>query len=255
MAVSSLVVLIIVSVALYKLISRQIQPIRALSASARGVANGDLTLTVPIPRDADMRGLCVTYNQMLTQLSEHHRTQTLLSRRAGKAEMATSVLHNVGNALNTVSVSVGLACEKAANLPTSHLDDLAGYVSSDPSVLFELANDPTDFTRYLEELCAQMAAGKALLIEEMQNLQAGVDHMNAIVRAQQAHAADWMLLERCRLGSVIDESLRVANLTRDCGIVVACDLPADTVLHTDRHALVQIPGQPLPQRGRGHRAG
>ena len=47
-------------------------------------------------------------NQMAQSL-ENSQTQLLASaRQAGKAEIATNVLHNVGNILNSVNVSAAL---------------------------------------------------------------------------------------------------------------------------------------------------
>src|SRR5438067_4592611 len=65
------------------------------------------------------------------------------SRLAGMAEVATGVLHNVGNVLNSVNVSAGLVVEKlrrskapklakAALLLTSQNGNLAEYLATDP---------------------------------------------------------------------------------------------------------------------------
>ena len=75
-----------------------------------------------------------------------HSQQKLLetSRLAGMAEVATGVLHNVGNVLNSVNVSAGLVVEKlrrskapklakAAALLTAHNGDLGEYLTNDPN--------------------------------------------------------------------------------------------------------------------------
>ena len=66
------------------------------------------------------------------------------SRLAGMAEVATGVLHNVGNVLNSVNVSAGLVVEKlrrskvsklskAAALLTARNGDLGDYLTHDPN--------------------------------------------------------------------------------------------------------------------------
>src|SRR5436853_7094476 len=74
------------------------------------------------------------------RLSQQKLLET--SRLAGMAEVATGVLHNVGNVLNSVNVSAGLVVErlrrskapklaKAAGLLTSHNGDLGEYLTND----------------------------------------------------------------------------------------------------------------------------
>ncbi len=46
------------------------------------------------------------------RLGEMHRTLVDVSRQAGMAEIATGVLHNVGNTLNSVNISTGLVMDQ-----------------------------------------------------------------------------------------------------------------------------------------------
>ena len=65
------------------------------------------------------------------------------SRQAGMAEVATSILHNVGNVLNSVNVSSGLILDKiekskligltkAVALMEAHRSDLSSFLEKDP---------------------------------------------------------------------------------------------------------------------------
>ena len=79
--------------------------------------------------------------------AEMERMHTRLmdaSRQAGMAEVATSVIHNVGNVLNSVNISHSVISDKvrkskidslakAANLIEEHADDLAAYLTTDPA--------------------------------------------------------------------------------------------------------------------------
>jgi len=77
------------------------------------------------------------------ELEKVHKQLLIASRQAGMAEVATSVLHNVGNVLNSVNVASscladGLRKSKAANLSKvvellrEHEADLGNYITSDP---------------------------------------------------------------------------------------------------------------------------
>ena len=51
-----------------------------------------------------------------SDLKNAQKELVAISRAAGMADVATSVLHNVGNVLNSVNVSIGVAADKAAQL-------------------------------------------------------------------------------------------------------------------------------------------
>jgi hypothetical protein len=90
------------------------------------------------------------------QLARTHKELLETSRLAGKAEVATGVLHNVGNTLNSVNVSATLIADKLRNsqlgalsrvseLVTTHQHDLAEFLTVDkrgqliPAYLSDLA--------------------------------------------------------------------------------------------------------------------
>src|SRR5205823_4224975 len=77
------------------------------------------------------------------ELEAAHKKLLETSRQAGMAEVATSVLHNVGNVLNSVNVSSSFVADnlkksKVANLAKvvallrEHETDLGGFLTSDP---------------------------------------------------------------------------------------------------------------------------
>src|SRR5262249_32273077 len=76
------------------------------------------------------------------KLDALHRELLMASRQAGMAEVATGVLHNVGNVLNSVNVSCSLVSDKVRKSKVSslakavamireHEADLAQYISND----------------------------------------------------------------------------------------------------------------------------
>ena len=76
--------------------------------------------------------------RMEVEVERIHRELLAASRQAGQAEVASSVLHNVGNVLNSVNVSTSLIrdhlgrlsasdLEQAAQVIREHADDLGGF--------------------------------------------------------------------------------------------------------------------------------
>src|SRR5437868_13789697 len=81
--------------------------------------------------------------RMESEVERSHQELLIASRQAGMAEVATSVLHNVGNVLNSVNVSTSLVADKikkskvtnlarAAEMIDAHAADLADFLAKDP---------------------------------------------------------------------------------------------------------------------------
>jgi PAS domain S-box-containing protein len=95
-------------------------------------------------------GLFYAYGRDITdrkraelELEEVHKQLMDTSRRAGMAEVATGVLHNVGNVLNSVNVSATLITDqlkksrgrdlsRVVGLLREHSHDIAHFLTSDP---------------------------------------------------------------------------------------------------------------------------
>ena len=91
-------------------------------------------------------GIASDISDLKRAVSELERTHAKLldvSHRAGMAEVATSVLHNVGNVLNSVNISSSvvadqvrksriLAVGRIATLLREHEHDLSGFLTSQP---------------------------------------------------------------------------------------------------------------------------
>lgn len=141
------------------------------------------------------------------------------SRRAGMAEVATGVLHNVGNVLNSVNVSATVISEKlkqsklpglakAMDMIAEHSDDLPGFLSADPQgkQLFD----------YLRKLAVHLTGEQVTIAHEADSLTKNVEHIKEIVAAQQSHARMSGLVESVKLEDVIADAIEIntASLTR-----------------------------------------
>ena len=111
------------------------------------------------------------------------------SRRAGMAEVATSVLHNVGNVLNSVNVSAGVVIDtvqrsrlvglgKAAELIREHEADWAQFLSEDEK--------GRKLPAYICNVAEAAAQERALMLDELASLQRNIDHIKTIVSRQQS---------------------------------------------------------------------
>src|SRR5438045_45001 len=120
-----------------------------------------------------------------------HKQLLETSRAAGMAEVATGVLHNVGNVLSSLNVSAtligsGLRASKAESLAKvcAMLDAQRGQLGE------FLTQDPKG--RKLPEFIASLAehavGERDRLLGEIASLQKNIDHIKEIVTMQQAYA-------------------------------------------------------------------
>ena len=167
------------------------------------------------------------------------------SRLAGMAEVATGVLHNVGNVLNSLNVSTSvieaaLKQSKSASLPKlaallkDHAGDLAAFISCDPK--------GKRVPEFLAALAAQLADEQAQLVKEVGSLQKDIDHIKEIVTMQQAYATMTGLLEPIPPAPLMEDSLRMnsgALIRHEIKVVRNFEEPAPDVL-AERGKVLQI---------------
>lgn len=166
------------------------------------------------------------------------------SRMAGMADMATGVLHNVGNVLNSLNVSsnviaAGLRQSKLSSLSrvSALLDEHAGGLQA------FLNEDPKGrmIPDFLRSLARHAAEENARLLAEIESLQKHIDHIKEIVSMQQAYATMAGVVETLDASSLMEDALRMnsAALVRHEVNVLRDYQPAPAVV-AERGKVLQI---------------
>jgi C4-dicarboxylate-specific signal transduction histidine kinase len=167
-----------------------------------------------------------------------------VSRQAGMAEIATGVLHNVGNTLNSVNISASVITDKlrqsrlnsllkAANLLRKHAPDFTSFLTQDPQ--------GRKLPGYLIALSDELQDEREAVLQEMHSLGESVDHIKTIVSMQQKHARTAGAVEELSVPQLIDEALRLhaVSLERK-GIRIERHYEKVPPILVDRHKLLQI---------------
>ncbi|HYO74114.1 MAG TPA: ATP-binding protein [Archangium sp.] len=177
------------------------------------------------------------------ELRQAHHQLVEAARVAGREEIATTVLHNVGNVLSSVKVSTQLLEErfrrsrlhtlfKALELLHGHQQELARYLTEDPQGRLLPA--------YLTSVGGVLAEEHALHQKELDELQKNLDHIGNIISVQQSLAArPSQLLEELDVCDAVDDALRI-QLRQSSQIEVVRDYARVPGLLADRHKLLQI---------------
>lgn len=167
-----------------------------------------------------------------------------LSRHAGMAEIATGVLHNVGNVLNSVNVSTSLVAGKVRESRVDKLVVLIHMLEQHSGDLPEfLAKDPKGqrVLPYLAKLGDHFQSERDILLAELESLSSHVGHIKQIVATQQSYAKLSGLVENISLSDVVDDALRIleAGLVRH-KIGVEREFEILPTIAADKHQVLQI---------------
>jgi len=166
-----------------------------------------------------------------------------VSRRAGMAEIATGVLHNVGNVLNSVNVSASLAMDKLRSSRIDKLQQVADLINSQPDVAAFFANDERAerLPAYITKLAGFMSDEREATMEELDNLVRSIDHIKHIVKAQQKHARINVASSQFDLIEVIEDAVRLNALSLERHqIHIKRDYEKIPRIQTDKHLVLQI---------------
>lgn len=134
------------------------------------------------------------------------------ARQAGMAEIATNVLHNVGNVLNSVNVSAGLVrgtlrdsrargLLRAAEMMHAHTADLGQFLALDDKGRL--------LPGYLRDSALALAQEQQGMVRELECLALSIDHIKEIVATQQSYAGNASLAEPVRISDLMDDALQI----------------------------------------------
>ena len=260
---TSLLVACVVSWRLERVIA---DPIHGLAETARRIAaQNDYSLRAR-KWGSDEVGECTTaFNKMLehvqkrdaalrNEIAERTRTEQEVqrlhgqlldaSRLAGMAEVATGVLHNVGNVLNSVNVSAGVIAEKLGHGRTSKLVKAAHLLRAQNGALHDfLTNDPKGrvLPTYLVTASEHLEQERVAALAEVELLARNVEHIKDIVAMQQNYARVSGVAEPLSVEAIIEDALCMngGGLERH-GIEVTRDFSPVPQLTIDKHKVLQI---------------
>ncbi|MCP1455678.1 ATP-binding protein [Pseudomonas kilonensis] len=166
------------------------------------------------------------------------------ARQAGMAEIATNVLHNVGNVLNSVNISAdmvtrklrtskALGLGKAVQMMNEHAEDLGDFISHDEKGKL--------LPGYLNQLVDALAVEQQSMTEELGQLTKSVDHIKEIVSAQQSYAGTSTIAETVQIKELIEDALRMnASIIAARQITVVRNFAETPLLLLDKHRVLLI---------------
>ncbi len=232
-------------------------PLRAMMRFSRRVAGGTLTERLAVDASDELRGLQEDLNAMASDLErreiERQRRKgeaeklqqalLVMSRTAGMAEVATNVLHNVGNVLNSLNISVSLIVQQLNESKLRSLVKLVETFDQAPGgiVAFLGTEKGKLVPSYMTSLASRLSAEQAALLLELASVTSNVDHIKMIIATQQSYAHRSDTTEVVEIATLIDDALRMGEVSFSRhGIEVSKDYEEGLTVETDRHRLLEI---------------
>jgi signal transduction histidine kinase len=197
-----------------------------------------------LDRTGELQEQIEAKDRALADLASAQQRLIELSRAAGMAEIATGVLHNVGNVLNSVNVSTSLVSGKIRELRVDNLVALIHMLEQHSGDLPEfLTADPKGqrVIPYLAKLGDHFQSERNGWLEELELLSSHVGHIKQIVATQQNYAKVSGLVENICLPDLVEDALRILEpgLVRH-GIKVERDFETLPTIAADKHQILQI---------------
>jgi PAS domain S-box-containing protein len=176
------------------------------------------------------------------ELEEVHKQLLLASRQAGMAEVATNVLHNVGNVLNSVNVSASLVAERIKKSKCAGLARVAALLQSQTDLAaFMRGPQGQHLPGYLQELADELESERDASVAELSALRANVEHIKEIVAMQQGHAKRGGVTDTLDMRLLVEDSLRMNHgaFSRH-GVTIVRDFAEVPLIQVDKHKVLQI---------------
>ncbi|QRK13845.1 HAMP domain-containing protein [Archangium violaceum] len=263
---SLLLELIIMNQVLQQQISR---PLKALTQATDKVAAGDFKVALDTARRDELGQLASAFQLMadevqrreeaLRQANEgleqrvEERTRELkalhaqllqTARRAGMAEIATNVLHNVGNVLNSVYTSAQIAKERMSGMRLEHVGRVAHMLQereTDLTAFLTQDERGRHLMPFLDKLGQNLLEDREELVSLLNDVGRYTEHIGDIVKVQQNYARTPRLHEQVSLSELVEDAIRInsAGLARH-QVKVQRHIASLPPVMTDKHKTMMI---------------
>jgi len=166
------------------------------------------------------------------------------AREVGMAEVATGVLHNVGNVLNSVSVTAESIQKRIRNSKISYISDVVNLLEEHSDNLGTFMTNEErgkKIPAFLANLSKELVDEQQRCLEALEALTKHVQHVADIIQLQQSHSKSKGLIEPVSIAELVEDTIQIYAdaLTRNKVEVIReiADLPT---LLLDRHKVLQI---------------
>ncbi|HUC85394.1 MAG TPA: HAMP domain-containing sensor histidine kinase, partial [Candidatus Acidoferrales bacterium] len=173
-----------------------------------------------------------------------HKQLLAVAHQAGMAEVATGILHNVGNVLNSVNVSSTVVMDRLRNSRIEGIQKAVALLRQNEAQLgtYLKTEKGRNLLPYLEQIASYLTMNQAGTLKELENLDKNIQHIKDIVAVQQDYAKFSGLTEKLQVIDLMEDALRMSasSLERHKIQVARSFDPRTPLVEADRHKVLQI---------------
>jgi C4-dicarboxylate-specific signal transduction histidine kinase len=163
------------------------------------------------------------------------------ARRAGMSDIATSILHNVGNILNSVNTSISIIAQTIQSMDLTRLQQVIKIINEHTNTQQKSNDKIIPAFEYINLLLNDWEENKKKISGEVGSLQMNVETINKIITTQQSLSGNIGLIEKTSLQEIINDSLMINKTAIEHDkIEIIRNLKFEGTIDTDRVKLLQI---------------
>ena len=178
------------------------------------------------------------------KVEQLHKQVVTASRQAGMAEVATSVLHNIGNVLNSVNVSCSMISERISGSRISSVPKVAELLKAkadDLPAFFASGSAGEKIPDYLDQLAQQLQSEQKEVLHEAKMLAENIQHIKEVIAMQQDTARTLGLVETLPVADLVEDALRLnLGAVERHGIDLAREYAEVPAISVEKNKVLQI---------------
>ncbi len=214
-----------------------IGPLAAIREHSNRVAQeGFDTEPLLLTRNDEIGQLASAFDKMVDNLREAQSQLARASQAAGRSQVASTVIHNVGNVLTNVNSLLDAATAGVDGLRIGPLDKLARRLRKDSRNEMLLAATPD----YLEGLAGSLNSDQDAIRELLSTLHDNICHIHDVIRDQQRHTEPNVKSTRICVKEVLEEAIACCRARLDDDMIdVELAGSLGSFVRSDRTLLLQ----------------
>ncbi len=238
-------------IASFFLAKRLTLPIKQLAATTSRIGAGDLSVRSEIRTGDEIEVLSMAIDQMVTALQNSrdevkrkHETLLDIAHRAGMAEVAIDVLHNVGNGLNSIHV---ISSDISRRLKESRVYNVGRLADDLEANRHRLADYIGEHGRadkmipFLSGLAHHLENENSAMTRDMEDMDRHVSYITNIVKCQQLYSKSGGVMEPVCIDELIRMAIQISGSTLlKYGIRLEFEDSEFPAMVLNRHKIIQI---------------
>lgn len=239
---AGLLILLVLIIGLQRIV---LIPLKQLTAHAVSIGqSNDLSAHLTLNRSDEIGILSREFDSMVERLAAARKLLIEQSYKSGMAEVAVSVLHNVGNILNSVNVSSTLIMDQLRESSVGDVSKVAGLITEPEGGLGRFLTEDSRgqmIPAYLASLATVLEEERQVMLKETESLHERIEHIKEIVIMQQNYGQLSTVSESIHPEQLMEDTIKLnADELAQHEITLQREYQVAPSIVVDRHKVLQV---------------